>query len=326
MKLTESLVIRNKTIRNRIALPPMATEKAVNGAPGSDMIEYYKPRAKDAGLVIIEHEYVSPEGMASPGQLSVASDDVIPGYTQLASAIHELGAVTLLQISHAGAAARNGGLPVIAPSAVTARADRPAPVEMTKEDIRRVGQCYVDAALRAQKAGFDGIELHSAHGYLLNQFYSPLTNKRTDEYTGSTLEGRTRFHVETLKAIREAVGDDFVIAIRFGACDYEEGGSVIEEIPYAVRAFEAAGADLIDISGGVVHIADKPGHKEAGRFAPEGRMAKENVNVPVLVTGGITTGKEAEDLLESGAADIVGVGIAFLKDPEWASKALTGTI
>ncbi len=322
MKLADALQIRNITIRNRIALPPMATGKAVDGAPGDDMIEYYRQRSENTGLVIVEHEYVSPEGMAHPTQLSIASDEVIPGYRKLADTIHRQGAAALLQISHAGAAALNGGLVVLAPSAVRTRDDRPVPQEMTAEDIKRVTECYVQAALRAKEAGFDGVELHGAHGYLLNQFYSPLTNKRTDAYTGSTMAGRTRFHAEALKAVRAAAGEDFVVAIRFGACDYEEGGSGMAEIPEAVRIFEDAGADLIDISGGVPHIAEKPGHKEPGWFAEEAKCAKASVDIPVLVTGGVNTGAEAQAILDAGAADIIGVGRAFLKDAGWAGKAL----
>lgn len=326
MKLTDTIHVGKMILRNRIAMPPMATGKAVNGAPGDEMIEYYRERSGDAGLIIVEHEYVSPEGMAHPTQLSIASDDVIPGYRKLAEAIHGQGAAAILQISHAGAAAINGGLPILAPSAVRTREDRKFPQEMTVEDIHRVTACYAAAAVRAIEAGFDGVELHGAHGYLLNQFYSPITNKRTDAYSGSTMEGRIRFHLEALQAVRKAIGPDCLLAIRFGACDYEEGGSTIDEIPYAVQAFEGAGADLIDLSGGVIHIAQKPGHEEAGWFAEEGKAAKAAAHVPVLVTGGIRTGADAQRLLDDGAADIAGVGRALLKDAGWVAAALSGTI
>ncbi len=324
MKIADAVKVGHFTLRNRIAMPPMATGKAVNGAPGDDMIEYYRQRSKDAGLIIVEHEYVSPEGMAHPTQLSIASDDVIPGYRKLAEAIHEQGAVAILQISHAGAMALNGGLPVLAPSAVKTREDREMPEEMTAEDIHRITACYAAAAVRAAEAGFDGVELHGAHGYLLNQFYSPITNKRTDAYSGSTMDGRIRFHLEALRAVREAIGQDALLAIRFGACDYAEGGSTIDEIPAAVQAFEAAGADLIDISGGVVHTTQKPGHEEPGWFADEGKAAKAAVQIPVLVTGGIHTGADAAKLLDEGAADIVCVSMALRKDAGWAAAALAG--
>lgn len=196
----------------------------------------------------------------------------------------------------------------------------PASSAMTKEDIERVKKCFVNAALRVQEAGFDGVEIHSAHGYLLNQFYSPLTNHRDDEY-GGTLEGRTRLHTEVLRAVRKAVGEDYPVAIRFGACDYMEGGSRIEDIPEACRIFEEAGADLLDITGGLGGFII-PGKTEPGYFAELSIPAKKSVSVPVLVTGGVTDIHDAEKLLQEGAADLIGVGRALLQDGDWSVKAL----
>ena len=192
---------------------------------------------------------------------------------------------------------------------------------MTAEDIRRVKDCFVEAALRAKEAGFDAVEIHSAHGYLLNQFYSPVTNHRTDEYNGQTLEGRTRLHAEVLRAVRKAVGEDYPVFIRFGACDYMEGGSRIEEIPAAARIFEEAGADLLDITGGLSGFI-LPGRTEPGYFAELSITAKKSVQIPVLVTGGVTAGADAERLLEEGTADLIGVGRALLQDEDWSVKAL----
>ena len=321
MLLTQPLTINNLTLRNRIVMPPMATGKAVNGAPPEELADYYAARAGATGLIIVEHEYVSLEGRASLNQLSIADDSVIPGYRRLTDAVHAKGAKIMAQLSHAGGAARDAELPPIAPSPVTARPDRPIPKEMDEDDIAHVTASFVSAALRAKAAGFDGVEIHAAHGYLLNQFYSPVTNKRTDGYTGSTLQGRTRLHCEVLYAVRDAVGPDFIIAIRFGACDYREGGSVIEEIPAAAAAFRNAGADIIDISGGLngFMIKDRSG---AGYFAECSIAAKNAVDIPVILTGGVTTGEEAEALLAEGAADLIGVGRAMLEDAQWSEHAL----
>ena len=308
-------------LRNRIVMPPMATGKAVNGMPDDALLSYYAARAEATALIIVEHEYVSPEGMAHGNQLSIAEDAVIPAYQRLTDAIHARGAAVFAQLHHAGVRAQDSGRPAIGPSGISLWDPDSAARTMTMEDIARVKECFVSAALRAKEAGFDGVEIHSAHGYLLNQFYSPLTNHRTDDYSGQTLAGRTRLHAEILRSVRAAVGSDYPIAIRFGACDYMEGGSPKDDIPEACRIFAAAGADLLDISGGCSGFIIK-GVTEPGWFAELSIPAKESVQVPVLLTGGITTAEDAEALLQSHAADLIGVGRAMLKTPDWAVKAL----
>lgn len=189
MMLTEPLKAKNKTLRNRIVMPPMAMRVSVNGSPTGELISYYEQRAGSLGLLIVEHAYVSLEGMAHPKQLSMADDSLIPAYKKLTEAVHAKGALILAQISHAGGAAGGSGLPALAPSPVAPWPNRGTPREMSQRDIDGAIDSFRKAALRAEEAGFDGVEIHSAHGYLLNQFYSPLTNKRNDAYAGSTLEG-----------------------------------------------------------------------------------------------------------------------------------------
>ena len=319
--LKEPIVINRLRLRNRIVMPPMATGRADRGMPDAPLADYYAARAGATGLIILEHEYVSPEGMARGTQLSMADDAVIPAYAALAEAVHRRGAAIFAQLSHAGSQARDSGLPAISPSGIPAREGGNSSEPMTVEDIDRVRRAFAAAAVRAREAGFDGVEIHSAHGYLLNQFYSPLTNLRRDDYTGSTLAGRTRLHAEILRAVREAVGGDYPIAIRFGACDYREGGSEIADIPAACRIFQEAGADLLDISGGLNSYVI-PGVTRPGWFSELSTAAKAGASVPVLLTGGVTTAAQAEDLLRQGAADLIGVGRAMLKDPDWAVKAL----
>ena len=322
MMLRDTVTINSLVLRNRVVMPPMATGKADHGMPDDDLAAYYAARAGATALIIVEHAYISPEGMAHDTQLSMADDSVIPAYRKLTEAIRSRGAAVFAQINHAGAKARDSGLPAISPSGVPLGADAPAPQEMTMADIERVKACFVSAALRAKEAGFDGVEIHSAHGYLLNQFYSPLTNHRTDAYSGQTLAGRTRLHVEVLQAVRAAVGPDYPVAIRFGACDYLEGGSQIEDIPEASRIFAEAGADLLDISGGLGGYVIK-GRTQPGWFDELSRPAKESVQIPVLLTGGITTGAEAEKLLQENAADLIGVGRAMLKTADWTERELS---
>lgn len=321
MYINQSLEINHKILRNRIVMPPMATGKAVEGMPSEAQIAYYKERAKATAMIIVEHEYISPEGMASKGQLSMADDSVINGYRKLTDAVHEKGAVILAQISHAGGVARDIEGTSVAPSAIVIRPNMPTPREMTADDISRVIQAFTEAAVRAKKAGFDGVEIHGAHGYLLNQFYSPLTNFRTDEYTGKNIEGRTRLHTEIIKSVRKAVGNDFIVALRFGACDYMDGGSEIKDIPEATHIFEQAGINLLDISGGHCIYTIK-GNTEAGWFAELSKPAKQAVKIPVMLTGGVKTGDDAEKLLEEQASDLIGVGRSMMRDAEWTQKAL----
>lgn len=321
MYISQSLELNHKILRNRIVMPPMATGKSVYGAPSELQINYYKERAKATAMIIVEHEYVSPEGMASKGQLSMADDSVIEEYKKLTEAVHEEGALILAQISHAGGVARDIENTPIAPSPIVIGPNLPKPKEMSLEDINKVIHAFTEAAIRAKKSGFDGVEIHAAHGYLLNQFYSPLTNHRTDKYAGNTMEGRTKLHTEIIQAVREAVGNDFIVALRFGACDYMEGGSEVKEIPEAAKRFEQVGIDFLDISGGHCIYTVK-GKTEPGWFAELSNPAKQSVKIPVMLTGGVKTVEDAETLLREQVADLIGVGRSMMRDAKWTQKAL----
>ena len=177
MKLKESLQIRNLDFRNRIVMPPMATGKAKDGKPDDNLVEYYRARARGTALIIVEHEYIMPQGMAHKGQLSMSDDAVIPAFRTLTDAVHGEGAKVIAQLNHAGAKASDNGMTPVGPSAVAFQ-EGPIPEELTHGQIKEIIQAFADAAVRAKKAGFDGVEIHAVHGYLLNQFYSPLMNKR----------------------------------------------------------------------------------------------------------------------------------------------------
>ena len=321
MIFKEQLRINRLALRNRIVMPPMATAKAVNGAPGEDLAEdYYGARARGTGLVIVEHEYIMPQGMAHRNQLSMADDALIPAYRKLTDAVHKQGAKVFAQLNHAGAKAANTGMPIVGPSAVAYK-DGAVPTELSSNQIQEIIAAFAAAAERVRKAGFDGVEIHAAHGYLLNQFYSPLMNHRKDEYSAFSVENRTRLHCEVIRAVRDAVGEDYAVAIRFGACDYMDGGSRIEDIPDAIKTFESAGADMIDVSGGLMGFM-RPGHTEPGYFKELGLAAKSVASVPILLTGGVTSAEEMEAMLQDGAADLIGVGRAMLNDPDWSIKTL----
>lgn len=327
--LNSPIKVNNLELKNRLVMPPMATSRASqDGQVTQQISDYYHDKSFGGyiGLIIIEHCYVSLEGRAGKGQISIADDSSINGLKELASVIHRNGTKAMAQISHAGAAANSNitGKPVYGASSSPMPKTGVVPVEMTSVDIQKVICDFTSAAVRAKEAGFDGVEIHSAHGYLLNQFYSPLTNKRVDEYHGQTMDGRLKLHIEIIKSIRKAVGDDYTIAVRLGACDYMDGGSTLEDGAAAAKLLAQAGTDLLDISGGFCGTTN-PTSKRQGYFHESARAVKASVNIPVILTGGITEAEAAEDLLKNGDADLIGVGRAILKDSLWAKHAIMET-
>ena len=197
--------------------------------------------------------------------------------------------------------------------------EKPRP--LTVNEIHDLEEAYFRAAERAMKAGYDGINLHSAHAYLLDQFFSPLINKRTDAYNGYTLEGRTLIHMELIKGIRQVIGDKSLFALRLGGCDYTVGGTTIEDAVWACRRFEEAGVDLLDISGGTCCYARK-GHNYPGYFGDISEAVKKEVHIPVLLTGGVRTVQDAEMLLKEEKADMIGVGRIITAKPDWGMELI----
>lgn len=329
MFLTQPLSLRTFSIHNRLVLPPMATEKSVGeGEVSEGLFDYYREKTAGGyfGLVITEHSYINKEGQASVGQVSVSRDTDIEGLKRLVEVVHASGSKVIAQINHAGGkaiCALDGSVTAPAPTGMPYTTTRGEAVEAHTMSQAEVDQVIVDfaaAARRVKAAGYDGVEIHSAHGYLLNQFYSPISNRREDSYTGKTIEGRTRLHCQVISAVREAVGPDFLVALRLGACDYQEGGSTQADAVAACKIFETAGIDLLDISGGLCGYRGD-GSKIPGYFGNESQAIREAVSVPVILTGGVRTGLAAETLLEEGKADLIGVGRSVLKDSLWAKKA-----
>lgn len=253
--LTQPIAIRGVELSDRLVMPPMASGKPnPDGTVSDSLVEYYKEKSQGGylGLVITEHAFVCQQGKAHGGQLSIAREEDIPGLRRLADVLHNNGVKAVAQISHAGGAAnpQDTGMEPVSASAVQsprAKAGAPLPRAMTVGEIQAVVEAFAQAACRAQKAGFDGVELHAAHGYLLNQFYSPLTNHRTDAYTGATLAGRLRFLLEAVEAVRAAVGQELLLAVRLGAGDDMPGGTTVEDSVRACRLLEAGKADLVGV-------------------------------------------------------------------------------
>ena len=307
-------------IPNRLVMPPMQTNKTDRGHVTAELVQYYRDRAvySRPGIIITEHSCIAESGRAAEGQLSIASDACIEDHRQLTNAIHAGGSKAFVQLNHAGS---NGIGESVSASPVTIPAKKLTrrPRELTADEILEIEAQFAAAAVRAVQAGYDGVEIHCAHGYLLNQFYSPMTNKRKDAYGGS-LENRLRFTLETVARVREAVGPSVPVAVRLGGADYLPGGSKEEDAAEGAALLEAAGVDLIDLSGGMCFFF-RPGHLEAGYFSSMSEKVKARVSIPVLLTGGVQHIADAEKLLASGKADLIGVGRALLKDAHWRETA-----
>ena len=312
------------TLRNRVAMPPMWSGKATpQGLVTPAIIDYHRVRAAaGTALVIVEHAFVHPQGRHSSTQIAVHDDACIEGLSKLAAAIRAEGSVACLQVSHAGARAssRVTGLPVVAPSPVvtTREADPDAPAEMSRAQIAEVVEAFAEAAARARTAGFDAVEVHAAHGFLLSQFLSPLTNRRTDEFGGDH-ERRGRIHMEVLAAVRERAGADFPVFVRLGMHDERPGGLTLAPACVTASHLASAGAALIDVSGGLAG-SDDPG-RGPGYFVGYAEALKEVLDVPVLVAGGIADSRMADLIIRSRRADIVGIGRAMLENPGWTRAA-----
>ena len=323
MLLQEPILIGKLRVGNRLVMPPMQTNKTERGHVTKELVDYYRDRAvcSGPGIIITEHSCITESGRAAAGQLSLASEELIEEHRRLTDAIREGGSKAFVQLNHAGS---NGIGDAVSASPVRIPVKKltKRPRALTAEEIREIEEQFAAAALRAVKAGYDGVEIHCAHAYLLNQFYSPMTNKRSDAYGGS-LENRLRITLETVALVRQAIGGEIPIAVRLGGADYLPGGSKEEDAAQAGRLLEAAGVDLLDLSGGMCFFM-RPGHLEAGYFSSMSEKVKASVSVPVLLTGGVNRLSEAEALLQSGKADLIGVGRALLKDAAWGAAFVQG--
>jgi len=322
--LLDPLKVGHLELRNRIVMPPMLSCKAtLKGHVTDEMIEHYARRAADLGLQIIEATAISRTSLGIRSQLRLDSDQRIRGFKRLVNAVHQEGTPIAVQLGHVGGAGRSEvcGCQPLAPSdLMVPNKGQEIPRAMTVSDIEEVIEDFAQATLRACEAGFDAVELHGAHGYLLNQFLSPLCNKRNDKYGGS-LKNRIRLPLRIMISIRRELGSNYPVLYRLGAEDMLQGGLTLEEGVQAATVLAEEGVDVIDVSGGLVgHL--NPANDDPGFFVPQATAVKRAVKIPVIGVGGIKTAAEADAIIRSGQADLVAVGRAMLKDPKWASKAV----
>ncbi len=315
MKLFETYQMKNMTLRNRIVMPPMCMYQATSdGFPTLFHLCHYATRAMGgAGLIIVESTAVTPEGRISDNDLGLWNDDQIAGMKRVADVIHANGAKAALQLNHAGRKSRSASGGPFAPSAIPFDENSRVPGELTERRILALTEAFRQAAQRADQAGFDALEIHAAHGYLLHEFLSPLTNRRTDGY-GGTLENRVRFLHEVLTAAREVWPADKPLWLRVSACDYQEcgiDGGMMSEMIRQIKPL----VDCVHVSSGgllPVKVSDYPGYQV--QFAEE---LRRECGIPTIAVGLITDEKMAEEILENGRADLIALGRELLRNPYW---------
>jgi len=332
--LLSSGEIGRMKLRNRLIMPPMVKNYASpEGFMTQKLIDHYEARAKGGiGLAIVEATFVQPDGKGWPLGLGIHSDQCLPGLSDLTEAVKRWGARIAIQLHHAGRQTTSGitGLPVVGASTLPCPRCGGTVRELETEEVTALVTAFAQGARRAMAAGFDAVEIHSAHGYLLSQFLSPNINPRTDIY-GGDINGRMTFLLEVVHSIRETVGADYPIIVRMNAEDRVEGGLQLEESRQVARALEAAGVDAIHVSAGTYATAFNPRVDGASStmYSPRGHIVecaaqiKKDVGIPVIAVNSITP-EMAEDLLREKKADFISMGRPVLTDPELPNKLIRG--
>jgi 2,4-dienoyl-CoA reductase-like NADH-dependent reductase (Old Yellow Enzyme family)/thioredoxin reductase len=332
-KLFEPFKIGTMELKNRIIMPAMGTNfSAEDGSVTQRLINYHVERAKGGvGLIIVEGAYVEPRGKGSVRQLAVDHDSKIPGLRELAAAVRANGAKVALQLFHGGRQSHSSiiGTQPVSASEVPCQLTGETPRALTVPEIKDVIEAFAEAARRTKEAGFDAVEIHGAHGYLISQFLSPLTNRRNDQY-GGDVRGRARFLLEILERVREKVGSGYPVLCRINGDDYIEGGIKLEEAKVIAKMLEDGGVNAIHVSGGIydspIPVTTAPMTLPRGNMVHLAAGIKKVVNVPVIAVGRINDPELAEEILRQGKADLVSMGRALLADPYLPRKAAAGAL
>lgn len=326
--LLKSGKIGKLEVKNRMVVPAMGTGHCeADDTVGDGLIAFFAARAKGGfGLLITDNTYVDPPGKADMEQIAIYSDDFIPGFQKLTECVHAEGAKIFMQLAHGGretSAAMSGEQPV-APSPIPCPVMREVPRELSTEEVYRVIEKFGDGALRAKKAGFDGVELHGAHGYLIAEFMSAYTNKRTDEFGGDIL-GRANFAIKIIQNIKKKCGVDFPVCMRMSGDEIVPDGRHIEETKVLARLLEANGADALHISVGVYAVMPymiAPSNQPGGFLSKYAGMVKSVVSIPVITVGRISDPALADSIIASNTADFVALGRTSIADPEFPNKVM----
>jgi 2,4-dienoyl-CoA reductase-like NADH-dependent reductase (Old Yellow Enzyme family)/thioredoxin reductase len=322
--------IGNVELKNRIVMPPMATHFAAeDGVINDRHIAYYLSRIRGGvGYVTSEHTGIMKEGRAFRNMALIDADQHIPHFKKLVEAIHREGGKIVIQINHAGRQTSSSvtGSPIVAPSAIPCPVRKEMPKELSQEEILEIIAAFGEAARRVKETGADGVEIHMAHGYLINQFLSAFSNQRTDEYGGDP-DRRMRMAIGVLRTVRNQVGSDFTVLCRLSADEYVEGGLKLEDTKEIAKALERNGADALHISACVAasgYLNHPPYYAEEGVFVHLAQGIKSVVSIPIIAVGRIRTPELANQILEEKKADLISMGRALIADPNLPIKALQG--
>ena len=324
------MVIKNRFVRSA-TWEGLATEEG-GSTPKLDKMMVDLANG-ETGLIITGHTYVMENGQAGPWQLGIYKDELVSGLKSMTDAVHENGGKIIMQLSHAGIYAKESPKDFVsfAPSEDKEKTVSPHK-KMTQEDIAEVVNAFTKGAQRAKEAGFDGIQLHAAHGYLLSQFLSPLYNHREDYY-GGNIRNRSRIIVETLRSIRKQVGKDFPLMIKINSQDAYKNGLTIKDSINATKLFADEGLDAVEISGGLPlsvrmgpsRFAIKTEEEEA-YFKKEAKAFKENLKIPIILVGGIRSYNIAEEIINKSIADYISMSRPFIKEPDLIRRWIHGDI
>ncbi|MCM2357451.1 MAG: NAD(P)/FAD-dependent oxidoreductase [Geobacteraceae bacterium] len=326
--LFQPITINRMEVRNRIFMPAMHMNMAGNYAVSDRLVDFYAERARGgAGMITVGYATVD-ELSGNPGNIGAHEDSYIPGLARLASAIRDNGARSSVQLNHAGRYSHSmlmGGKQPVAPSAVPSRLTRETPRELEISGIREIIDRFAQAAGRVQEAGFDAVEILSGTGYLISEFLSPLTNRRSDQYGGS-FENRIRFGLEVIRAVRLAVGSDFPLLVRLNGNEFMQGGSTRQELQeYAVRlAGEGVDALCVNVGWHEAQVPQIVAEVPRGVFGYLARAVKERVSIPVIASHRINDPDVAREMISDGQCDMVAIGRALIADPFFPEKARTG--
>lgn len=335
-KLFDKTSIRNIDLKNRFIWSATWQGRSdFDGSCSAAQISYMLPVARsETGLIISEMTYVSKSGVCTPGQTGAYNDNLLPGLERMTYFVHRAGAPVVLQLVHGGLFSLPllSGSDPLGPSSLETP-DGKMGKEMLKSDIDEVVNDFCDAALRAKKAGFDGIQIHAAHGWLLSQFLSPFFNKRTDEYGGS-LENRARIVIEIARRIRVATGDNFAVLVKINSDDLLPGGFNVDEMIQVSVMLEDAGVDAIEVSGGTIGAlitgnpdgSFSPVSRKDVYYADAAKRLKEKVRIPVMLVGGIRTFENADELVKTGVADYISLCRPLIREPDLIKKWKSGNL
>lgn len=321
--LLKSANIGALELKNRVVMPPMCMYKSDESGEIKDFHKYhYVSRALGGvGFIIVEATAIEPKGRISSNDLGLWDDSLIEKHKQLNKDIHSFGAKTAIQIAHAGRKSIVTDSTPIAPSSIAFSKEAPykLPKEVSIEEIKDIKELFIKAAFRAKEADYDAIELHAAHGYLLCEFLSPISNNRTDNY-GGTLENRCRLVLEIATEIKQKL--DLPLIVRISADEWMSGGWNIEDSIYLSKELEKIGVDAIHVSsGGNLEKPDNAPTIQPLYQSSWAKKIKENVNIPVIAVGLITTAIEGEYLLENSTCDFVAYGRELLRNPNFVFYA-----